>query len=198
MDPSQWQQWLMSPRPNGWPTRVGELMPADLASCMAIDNGPGVRHPLDATGFLSKERLALLIEALLHAGSGEWMIAYWDGWSGIEPTLRETYGERPFRLRLPLRDYWAVQIGLDDLIKIAGIGTHPVFIGPSLLAANDRSVLVAGDVDWPTTYVGFASAAARAALMRSLESQGVSVETCDALSPLPGYSSTANPRENPA
>src|SRR5712692_3987207 len=193
MDPFEWQQWLLSPRPNGWPTRVGELMPADLASCLAIDNDPGVMHPFDATGFLSKERLTLLIEALLQTGSREWMIAYWDGWSGIEPTLREAYGDRLFRLRLPLRDYLAVQIGLDDLIRIHGRGAHAAFIGPSLLAADDRSVLVVGDVDWPTTYVGFTNAAMRTAVMCSLDSQGISVETCDALSPLPGYSSTANP-----
>jgi hypothetical protein len=43
-------------------------MPADLASCLAIDNDPDALHPLDATGFLSEKRLALLIEALLQAG----------------------------------------------------------------------------------------------------------------------------------
>ena len=40
MDPVEWQNWLLSPRPNSWPARVGELLPADLASCLAINNDP--------------------------------------------------------------------------------------------------------------------------------------------------------------
>ena len=185
MDPVEWQNWLLSPRPNSWPARVGELLPADLASCLAINNDPGALHPLDATGFLSQERIALLIEALLRTGPREWMVAYWDGWSGIEPTLREEYGDRLFRIRLTLRDYLAVVIGRDDLSKIHGATARRAFIGPSLMAANDRSVLAVADVDWPTTYVGFRSAAMRSAAIRALESQGVRVEPCDADSPLP-------------
>jgi hypothetical protein len=78
-----------------------------------------------------------------------------------------------------------VIIGRDDLSKIRGAGAQRPFIGPSLMAANDRSVLVVADVDWPTAYVGFRSAAMRAAAIRALESQGVRVEPCDADSPLP-------------
>ena len=162
-------------------------MPADLASCLAINNDPAALHPLDATGFLTRERLALLIEALRQTGTGEWMVAYWDGWSGIEPTLREEYGDKLFRIRLPLRDYLAAVIGRDDFGKIRGAGARRAFIGPSLLAANDRSVLVVTDVDWPTTYVGLRSPAMRTDVARSLESQGVRVDACDALSPLPDF-----------
>jgi hypothetical protein len=160
-------------------------MPAELRSCLAIDNDPGTRHPLDATGFLSEERLAVLLEALVQAGSPEWMVAYWDGWAGIEPTLRERYGGRLFPIRLPLRDYLAVLTNLEDVITVRGARAEPPFIGPSLLAANDRSVLAVADVDWPRTYVGFCSTAMRTAVGRALERQGVGVEPCDTSSPLP-------------
>src|SRR5882672_10124044 len=155
MDATQWQEWLLSPRPDGWPARVGELMPAELGSCLAIDNDPGTLHPLDATGFLSEERLAALLKAPMHVGSPDWMVAYWDGWAGIEPALRDRYGDRLFRIRLPQRDYLAVPTNLEDLISVRGSSAGQPFIGPSLLAANDRSVLAVTDVDWPRTYVGF-------------------------------------------
>jgi hypothetical protein len=70
------------------------------------------------------------------------MVGYWDGWSGIEPSLREGYGDKLFRIRLPLRDYLATLIGSEGLRRIGGTGAHRPFIGPGLLAANDRSVLV--------------------------------------------------------
>jgi len=168
-------------------------MTPELASaCVAIGNDPGARHPLDATGFLSEERFHHLLEALSAVGSREWMVGYWDGWSGIEPALREEYGDRLFRLHLPLRDYLAVHTGLDELSGIQAAAHRP-FVGPSLAAAKDRSVLVIGDVDWPTTYVGFTNPATRTSVARALENHGVSVDTeCNALALLPGYS-TANP-----
>jgi len=193
MDPSHWQKWLMSPRRNGWPTSVGELLPAGLASfCMAIDNDPGARHPLDATGFLCRERFERLTLALSAAGSGDWMVGYWDGWSGIEPTLREAYGDRLFRLRLPQRDYLSVQTSLDELTSIHG--GQRAFVGPSLMARTDRAVLTVGDVDWVVTYVGFSDAELRAGVARALENDGVSVDmSCNPLAPLAGYESTAKP-----
>ena len=116
MDPSQWQEWLLSPRRDGWPTTVGELLPGGLAeSCLVIDNDPDAQHPLDATGFLCRERFEPLSRALSGARSAEWMVGYWDGWSKIEPILREAYGDRLFRLQLPQRGYVAIHAGLDEI-----------------------------------------------------------------------------------
>lgn len=80
-------------------------MPDELAS-ECIDNDPSVAHPLDASGFLSLGRLDVLIEALGAVSSGDWMIAYRDGWSSIDLILREAFGDRRSltvaQARLPL------------------------------------------------------------------------------------------------
>jgi hypothetical protein len=159
---------------------------------MAIDNDPSAEHPLDATGFLSEDVFNTLLAALATAGAQDWMVGYWDGWSGIEPALKEGYGDRLFRLQLPLRNYLAVQTGLSELANVRP--ARHVFIGPSLMAPLDRSVLIVGDVDWPVTYVGFKSRALRRSIARTLQDHGISAETsCSPLDPLPGYSSTAHP-----
>ena len=187
MDPSQWQEWLLSPRRDGWPTRVNELLPAELASfCLVIENDPDARHPLDATGFLSRERFQVLLQAFSAISPGAWLVAYWDGWSGVELTLREAFPDRLFRLQLPLREYFGVHASTDELARIHE--AQQAFLGPSLMADINRTALVISDVDWSITYAGFTTGSLRTRVARAFEQKGPPVDlSCNPSAPLPGY-----------
>ncbi|MGH7425440.1 MAG: hypothetical protein ACREJP_04675 [Candidatus Methylomirabilales bacterium] len=162
-------------------------MPREVASaCLVIHNDPLAQHPLDATGFLTLDRLDVLIEALMGVSAGEWMIAYWDGWSGIGPALRGTFGDRVFSLNLPRRGYLAAHAPLQELHSFSHVGEP--YVGPSLVAATDRSALVVGDVDWSITYLGVSSGKLGEEVQSVFAWHGLTVDaTCDPLKPLPGF-----------
>lgn len=72
----------------------------------------------------------------------EWLLGYGDGWSGIEVALWKRYGDVLVRLQPPLRNYLIVETSPEGLRSIQGRGE--IFVGPSLIAAKDRSVLAVG------------------------------------------------------
>lgn len=187
MTAQRWRQWLLSSRGERWPSCVADLMPPEVsAACLVIHNDPSARNPLDAEGHLSMERLDALVETLGRASAGEWMIGWWDGWRRITEDLEGVFGDRVFQLGLPARGYLACHASLEELARFSH--AQWPFVGPSLMAPLDRSVLVVGDVDWATTYLGFSSSTLRDRVASLLEQHGVAGnQTCDPQTPLPGF-----------
>lgn len=187
MRPQPWHQWLVSSRKSAWPTRVGELLPGELASfSLAIDNDPLAEQAIDATGFLSLGHLDVLVEVLRTQNRDEWVIAYWDGWARIEETLKAAFGSRMFHLELPLRRYLALDASLDELASF--VHTQERYVGPTMLIDQARSVLVITDVDWTVTYVGLRGEDTKRRLAGWFVRHGMPVDTsCGPDTPLPGF-----------
>lgn len=160
MNADEWQQWLISPRLGHWPTRVRELFPGEVAvATMSIENDIRTPHPLDATGFLSPERLQFLLDGLAILNSPRWLVAYWGGWSGIARAVGRSFRGTSFSLELPLRDHIAVIATLDEVRMFSRL--ERPYLGPGVLVNVDRQALVLSDVDSTTTYAGFSSVESR-------------------------------------
>jgi hypothetical protein len=191
MTSEDWRRWLLSASGGRWPTCVGELMPPGLAACcLVLANDPTAKQPLDAEGHLSLTRLDALVEALGVVESSLWMVAWWDGWKGIREQVEAVFRDRLFMIELPDRTHLACHASLEEVENFSH--AQWPFIGPSLLAAADRSVLLAGDVDWAKTYLGFGSRGLRDRVADTLEQQGIAADrACGPRTPLPGFAGGA-------
>jgi len=161
-------QWVVDSLTTfGW--TVASLVPDTFEAYARIPNDSG-----DRTGVLDEGRFGRLVEvlAMFTPPDGPWWFAAWDGYGfmtgppavavaratrgatrqPVEPQPPLWYTDLPAaRLRLPDRTY-AVMVG--TLAEAGSIRPGPFWQSPNLWWPEDRSCLVATEIDLTFTYVG--------------------------------------------
>ncbi|GBE23241.1 hypothetical protein BMS3Bbin01_02625 [bacterium BMS3Bbin01] len=169
VDGSRLEQWLTSPRRTRYPRTIGELLPGNTTDCLIVDNDPSV-DLLDASGFLTVDRLMITVDVCIGRSYEQLILAYWDGWSGIAQRI-EALRIPVVVLELPDRRYLAIEGTAGDLEALSR--DNWPYLGPSIVVAGDRSSILFSDVDWPVTYLGFPSPLVAEASAKELASRGI-------------------------